>query len=207
MALRTVQNFNSRTLRGVRQKDCFFYVGFDNFNSRTLRGVRLSTRAILGTRTRFQFTHPAWGATMYFVKSASAQQFQFTHPAWGATCALEEKDEQRGISIHAPCVGCDLYGNPSCVGISRFQFTHPAWGATLYIGPAEPHHAYRADNMTRKKLNRGVLCFPYALIWFANSMGFSPSLHVRAQKTRIPSLSYPGFAPMCSTRFFQLSPR
>ena len=34
--------------------------------------------------------------------------FQFTHPVWGATGNEHRDDNDRGVSIHAPRVGCDL---------------------------------------------------------------------------------------------------
>ena len=37
-------------------------------------------------KTKFQFTHPVWGATDVDNLLAKVQPvFQFTHPVWGAT--------------------------------------------------------------------------------------------------------------------------
>ena len=103
-----------------------------SFNSRTPRGVRQRQQR----RT-----------------AARSAKFQFTHPAWGATQNLRTPRHRRDVSIHAPRVGCYkvkfvhifiLYSFNSrtprgvrrlggvAVDFSRlsFQFTHPAWGAT-----------------------------------------------------------------------------
>ena len=79
-------------------------------------------------------------------------EFQSTHPVWGATPGRRSFPAKRGISIHAPRVGCDgnstgrslkgSYFNPRTpCGVRRlfsapiafalrFQSTHPVWGAT-----------------------------------------------------------------------------
>ena len=65
----TLSRFNSRTPRGVRPWESHYY----------LRG------------DRFQFTHPARGATKLWPSTTGDGAFQFTHPARGATksCLLE----------------------------------------------------------------------------------------------------------------------
>ena len=35
--------------------------------------------------TKFQFTHPVWGATKDYLHLLAIDAFQFTHPVWGAT--------------------------------------------------------------------------------------------------------------------------
>ncbi len=57
-------------------------------------------------------------------------KFQFTHPVWGATSALGYQEIEGRVSIHAPRVGCDAYTDPSFKATTKFQFTHPVWGAT-----------------------------------------------------------------------------
>ena len=101
------------------------------FNSRTPRGVRQEFEGTMLEDELFQFTHPAWGATLAINRAcpvstcfnsrtprgvrlimarqaAVREAFQFTHPAWGATVVAVTKPIYR-----------------------LFQFTHPAWGATL----------------------------------------------------------------------------
>ena len=56
------------------------------FNSRTPCGVRLSPDRISYKDTKFQFTHPVWGATCL-----------------GVVARLPLL-----VSIHAPRVGCDV---------------------------------------------------------------------------------------------------
>ena len=57
-------------------------------------------------------------------------KFQFTRPAWGATMTDRNAASNIGVSIHAPRVGRDSgILNASCV-YALFQFTRPAWGAT-----------------------------------------------------------------------------
>ena len=105
-------------------------------------------------------------------------KFQSTHPSWGATLAGEYKTKDGQISIHAPIVGCDsnspcrmpficsisihapivgcdnIYQSlvrllqnfnprthrgvrPGCPSLSKlpsgFQSTHPSWGATVIV--------------------------------------------------------------------------
>ena len=86
------------------------------------------------------------------IANSSATKFQSTHPAWGATTTGRGYVKQESISIHAPRVGCDInallhaipfyHFNPRTprgvrlIAESRvawnfvFQSTHPAWGAT-----------------------------------------------------------------------------
>ena len=56
------------------------------FNSRTPRGVRHPQDRLLPLLQEFQFTHPAWGATLIRARQAAVHE---------------------AVSIHAPRVGCD----------------------------------------------------------------------------------------------------
>ena len=78
----------------------------------------------------FQSTHPAWGATWLSAGDVSSVRFQSTHPAWGATLRLLRRGGDRGISIHAPRMGCDSWFFTFARYYPSFQSTHPAWGAT-----------------------------------------------------------------------------
>ena len=78
------------------------------FNSRTPCGVRLEGHTSVSVRSKFQFTHPVWGATTAYIRLGVTNEFQFTHPVWGAT------------SLRSACAGRKEW----------FQFTHPVWGAT-----------------------------------------------------------------------------
>ena len=61
--------------------------------------------------SRFQSTHPVWGATLAsFLPPGSSCGFQSTHPVWGATPGHMGGLSRERISIHAPRVGCDLGG-------------------------------------------------------------------------------------------------
>ena len=58
--------------------------------------------------SRFQFTHPVWGATKDAADIRSYYfMFQFTHPVWGATASVLVQLTLVQVSIHAPRVGCD----------------------------------------------------------------------------------------------------
>ena len=60
----------------------------EGFNSRTPCGVRLKDNLQTEEATKFQFTHPVWGATWTeYIHPANAA-FQFTHPVWGATSTM-----------------------------------------------------------------------------------------------------------------------
>ena len=102
----------------------------------------------------FQSTHPVWGATGVDLEdTAVLGVFQSTHPVWGATLSRSPRPNLRGISIHAPRVGCDPPKSsglprrnsnfnprtpcgvrpsigPRICTVSVFQSTHPVWGAT-----------------------------------------------------------------------------
>jgi len=80
----------------------------DGFNSRAPRGARRTCSRWDSGDSMFQFTRPAWGATVFRRdRPAGKREFQFTRPAWGAT---------HSTATH--------YAGTS------FQFTRPAWGAT-----------------------------------------------------------------------------
>ena len=55
----------------------------------------------------FQFTHPVWGATQWVFLVERMKRFQFTHPVWGATESFGVVVYGFIVSIHAPRVGCD----------------------------------------------------------------------------------------------------
>ena len=57
----------------------------------------------------FQSTLPVWGATSGPCVFKADAQFQSTLPVWGATERSAVRRYERGISIHAPRVGSDLY--------------------------------------------------------------------------------------------------
>ena len=82
-----------------------------NFNPRTHRGVRQYHSFYFSFLSRFQSTHPSWGATITVLVNGA---------------------EIWKISIHAPIVGCDGSTGVACMNTNRFQSTHPSWGATRY---------------------------------------------------------------------------
>ena len=57
-------------------------------------------------------------------------KFQSTHPSWGATVPYIHLLNGSHISIHAPIVGCDQRHLLQCSSLLLFQSTHPSWGAT-----------------------------------------------------------------------------
>ena len=79
---------------------------------------------------RFQFTHPARGATKRAEgRTPEESKFQFTHPARGATSDLG-RFHSSDVSLHAPREGCDYPPLSLVPSFTWFQFTHPARGAT-----------------------------------------------------------------------------
>ena len=105
-----------------------------NFNPRTPYGVRPLSGKVCEPSSKFQSTHPVWGATL-----AKMRLVDFLI-----------------ISIHAPRMGCDKIRRPCgarrknfnprtpygvrlpyklhFVNAFQFQSTHPVWGATRYRG-------------------------------------------------------------------------
>ena len=57
-------------------------------------------------------------------------RFQSTHPSWGATYSALTMSPFFWISIHAPIVGCDIIHFLYRHKKQWFQSTHPSWGAT-----------------------------------------------------------------------------
>ena len=63
-------DFNPRTHRGVRPRKRFVHRQTNiNFNPRTHRGVRRQQAIDLYNNTKFQSTHPSWGATFMIVRT------------------------------------------------------------------------------------------------------------------------------------------
>ena len=123
--------FNSRTPCGVRHLDQHnpLYGRYVSIHAPHV-GCDMAAKRMIGDSTKFQFTHPVWGAT-----KRSSWMFRNTV-----------------VSIHAPRVGRDRdslargsrsgsfnsrspYGARSLRVTAHstnvlFQFTHPMWGAT-----------------------------------------------------------------------------
>ena len=122
--------------------------------------MRLIDSSSTSSSTKFQFTHPVWGATDPYnnvgrtcivsihaprVGCDSATKdsanppltFQFTHPVWGATWHIALLSVDSEVSIHAPRVGCDKLFHAQHFPEHRFQFTHPVWGATHSTHPSD----------------------------------------------------------------------
>jgi len=80
----------------------------------------------------FQFTRPAWGATLQERLPQLSQLFQFTRPAWGATnkCSLVVYLDR--FQFTRPAWGATKRCGRR-VGVILFQFTRPAWGATRVV--------------------------------------------------------------------------
>ena len=80
-----------------------------NFNPRTHRGVRQCNIIIFLAHFDISIHAPIVGCDgacvfVFFLGS----KFQSTHPSWGATQWLEARKDIDHISIHAPIVGCDF---------------------------------------------------------------------------------------------------
>jgi len=72
---------------------------------------------------------PRMGRDMTLRHAGRQRVFQFTRPAWGATVSVSRVPDGARVSIHAPRMGRDLYPKIPRYTI-EFQFTRPAWGAT-----------------------------------------------------------------------------
>jgi len=101
--------FNSRAPRGARQvsREVTWFADVSIHAPRVGRDTNENKEVY--ELPVFQFTRPAWGATIPPYDFASSGAFQFTRPAWGAT-------------LHLP-------RQRICI---LFQFTRPAWGATFF---------------------------------------------------------------------------
>ena len=77
------------------------------FNSRTPHGVRPNTDVIHYQQLKFQFTHPARGATAYQrVARRGTTRFNSRTPH-GVRPPPKYETSRRTVSIHAPRTGCD----------------------------------------------------------------------------------------------------
>ena len=118
------------------------------FNSRTPRGVRRDANANAELTEEFQFTHPAWGATVRNTnKFQSRVGFNSRTPrgvrltSLAASIALESFNSRtpRGVrpyisskwrngfvvSIHAPRVGCDTLDEVAELNLNSFNSRTP----------------------------------------------------------------------------------
>ena len=82
-------------------------------------------------RTRFQSTHPVWGATVCDFFIGPIQGISIHAPRVGCDHGPAAKESNTVISIHAPRVGCDTGHILRGFLLLQFQSTHPVWGATL----------------------------------------------------------------------------
>ena len=147
-------DFNPRTPCGVRRyPNRAVHQVIRDFNPRTPCGVRHNHGKLFTVATKFQSTHPVWGATpipwVYEMDCkisihaprvgcdgnsifyrAEALDFNPRTPCGVRLdtifIALLEVD----ISIHAPRVGCDTRHSTHHFSHRPFQSTHPVWGAT-----------------------------------------------------------------------------
>ncbi len=80
--------------------------------------------------SRFQSTHPTWGATAMSAYLAAKQAVSIHAPHVGCDILLLSINFSFYVSIHAPHVGCDLAATVDSYYEDTFQSTHPTWGAT-----------------------------------------------------------------------------
>ncbi len=91
-----------------------------------------------GDRCGFQFTRPAWGATLLIISLLSLYAwFQFTRPAWGATGRRERGQWVGWFQFTRPAWGATFRRSTPFLSL-MFQFTRPAWGATIPIQHPAP---------------------------------------------------------------------
>ena len=170
-----LHDFNPRTPCGVRRDGrAKGRPAPGHFNPRTPCGVRpfwwleqctvcvfQSTHPVWGAtpkpshkrvlRYTFQSTHPVWGATgptpSICVRS---KIFQSTHPVWGATLKLvKEQMLHRGISIHAPRVGCDIQGLQACTQAHIISIHAPRVGCD---------DVFKSNPIVRRNFNPRTPC-------------------------------------------------
>ena len=99
--------FNPRTPCGVRRPPRVKTPRTSNFNPRTPCGVRHQGRATTRPTTYFNPRTPCGVRHNHGKLFTVATKFQSTHPVWGATPIPWVYEMDCKISIHAPRVGCD----------------------------------------------------------------------------------------------------
>ena len=84
--------------------------------------------------SRFQSTHPGWGATFAFLFIIGNDlTFQSTHPGWGATGFFAMIQNQlHHFNPRTPGGVRRPTSTRSNISINLFQSTHPGWGATSH---------------------------------------------------------------------------
>ncbi len=130
------------------------------------------------SKTLFQSTLPAWGATILFIMSPSILVFQSTLPAWGATFKYAYLRGFIRISIHAPRMGSDST-------VKAYSNDRIKW-STL----REPHFLYSKN-----------ACFSPIVSMCATTS------RTKNQRIRVSFGSYPGLAPTCFTLDWYRFPR
>ena len=121
--------------------------------------------------TKFQSTHPSWGATRPPSEYCSILfRFQSTHPSWGATGF-------NGIGFYRA-----IYFNPrthrgvrlgTLIGVMTpvlFQSTHPSWGATGYDD--------WVARLQRISIHAPIVgCDQISLVLICKTFNFNPRTH------------------------------
>ncbi len=164
------------------------------FQSTPRMRLRTSLRGCFNPRP------PRGGRLSILSRSCALFWFQSTPPARGATIQIRLREHPTAVSIHAPRAGGDgLLVNNS----NRWPFQHliadPPSTARFHHAPHLLGLADPADfpHLTwQRRPHRVSLC--------ASGPRGQASL---SHTIRGPSGSYDSFAPTCSTRPFQLSPR
>ena len=121
---------------------------FAYFNPRSPHGERPLTRSAVASKSRFQSTLPARGATAFCDFSPAQSRFQSTLPARGATKPRPRDAARTAISIHAPRTGSDnqegLRARKGQISIhaprTGSDMTCPTLSnARRYFNPRSPH--------------------------------------------------------------------
>ena len=96
---------------GATGVDYVIEQGTTDFNPRAPCGARRWMKTSDGGMHIFQSTRPVWGATTRALIVTPRWLFQSTRPVWGATGKRRSDCKVNFISIHAPRVGRDLFGD------------------------------------------------------------------------------------------------
>ena len=118
--------FNSRTPCGVRHLDQHnpLYGRYVSIHAPHV-GCDMAAKRMIGDSTKFQFTHPVWGAT-----KRSSWMFRNTVVSIHAPRVGRDDDAvvvfaDLDVSIHAPRVGCDTKVTQSSRSSTSFNSRTP----------------------------------------------------------------------------------
>ena len=223
---RKSRHFNSLAPHGANPCPDVFDPDTRSFQlTRPARGEPNGTEVYVDNALHFNSLAPHGANLAVFRESERFKRFQLTRPARGEPIGTIHDNPELLISTHSPRTGRTSteftnkeikmnfnslapHGANRCFsGIvpsgNSFQLTRPARGEPPYLAIGLLAHHYLGRTFTF----RLILSSVFFRFFPRTSRDFRVVCGSHDQNMIKPSLSYPAFAPICSTFFFQSFPR